>query len=181
VDIAFFTPGDGPPASYFLVVSALVPYKRIDVAIQAAERLGVALKVVGTGPDLRRLQGLGGSSVEFLGHVDDASLRDLYRHARALVLPAEEDFGIAPVESLACGRPVVALGRGGALETIEDGHAGELVSDQTPEAFADAMHRVLTRVYEPGEVRRYALPFGVDRFETAFRALVTDALQPAAC
>jgi glycosyltransferase involved in cell wall biosynthesis len=181
VDIAFFTPGDGPPASYFLVVSALVPYKRVDVAIQAAGRLGVPLKVVGSGPDLARLQGLGGASVEFLGHVDDASLRDLYRHARALVLPAEEDFGIAPVESLACGRPVVALGRGGALETIENGRTGQLVSDQTAEAFADAMHGVMTQVYDPADVRRQALPFGVDRFEIAFRALVADALQPAAC
>lgn len=181
VDIEFFTPGDGPPASYFLVVSALVPYKRIDVAIQAAGRLNVPLKVVGTGPDLRRLQALGGSSVEFLGHVDDVVLRDLYRHARALVLPAEEDFGIAPVESLACGRPVVALGRGGALETVENDRTGRLVSDQTPDAFADAMHRVMTQVFDPEDVRRHALPFGVDRFEGAFRALVTHALLPAAC
>jgi glycosyltransferase involved in cell wall biosynthesis len=181
VDVAFFTPGDGPPASYFLVVSALVPYKRIDVAIHAASRLGVPLKVVGTGPDLQRLQSLGGPSVEFLGNVDDTSLRELYRQARALVLPAEEDFGIAPVESLACGRPVVALGRGGALETVQDGVTGRLVADQTPDAFAEAMQSVTSRSFDPGDIRRHALPFGIDRFETAFRALVADALQPVAC
>jgi glycosyltransferase involved in cell wall biosynthesis len=181
VDTEFFTPGDGPPAPYFLVVSALVPYKRIDVAIQAAGRLNVPLKVVGTGPDLGRLQALGGPSIEWLGQVDDAALRQLYRQAQALVLPAEEDFGIAPVESLACGRPVVALGRGGALETVEHDHTGQLVGDQTAGAFADAMHRVMRRTFDSGEIRRHALPFGVDRFEASFRALVNDALGFAAC
>jgi glycosyltransferase involved in cell wall biosynthesis len=181
VDVAFFTPGDGPPASYFLVVSALVPYKRVDVAIRAASLFGAPLKVVGTGPDLPRLQAIGGSSVEFLGHVDDVTLRELYRNARGLVLPAEEDFGIAPVESLACGRPVVALGRGGALETVEDGVTGRLVGDQTSEAFADAMQSLMTQSFDPREIRQHALRFDVDRFETAFRALVTDALQPIAC
>jgi glycosyltransferase involved in cell wall biosynthesis len=162
-----------------------VPYKRIDVAIHAASRLGVPLKVVGTGPDLQRLQSLsgtlGGPPVEFLGRVDDTSLRDLYRQARALVLPAEEDFGIAPVESLACGRPVVALGRGGALETVEDGVTGRLVADQTAEAFAEAMQSVTIGSFDPGDIRRNALPFGVDRFETAFRGIVSDALRLVAC
>ena len=179
VDIGFFTPGVESDASYFLVVSALVPYKRLDVAIQAASRLGVPLKVVGTGPDLDRLRSLGGP-VEFLGHVHDDALRELYRHARALVLPAEEDFGIAPVESIACGRPVVALARGGALETVEDGVTGRLVADQTAEAFAEAMDTVRARSFDPVEIRRHAEPFGIDRFEAAFRALVNGAL-PSAC
>ncbi len=116
-----------------------MPYKRIDVAILAAARLGVPLKIVGTGPELGRLRALAGPSVEFLGALDDDALRAAYRRAQALVLPAEEDFGIAPVESLACGRPVVALGRGGAIETVVPDVTGILVDEDTPEAFAEAM------------------------------------------
>jgi glycosyltransferase involved in cell wall biosynthesis len=180
VDVEFFTPGTAPTDAYFLVVSALVPYKRIDVAIRAANQLGVPLKIVGTGPDRARLQELGGPAVEFLGHLPDDALREVYRQATALVLPAEEDFGIAPVESLACGRPVVALGKGGALETVVDGVTGRLVSDQTPAAFAAAMRDVADRAFEPADIRRHALAFGVDRFETAFRAFVANAM-PSAC
>src|SRR5262249_19000317 len=86
VDVEFFTPDFAPPASYFLVVSALVPYKRIDVAIRAAERINVSLKIVGSGPDLARLRAMAGPSVEFLGSIDDAALREVYRRATALVL-----------------------------------------------------------------------------------------------
>ncbi|MEO8070189.1 MAG: glycosyltransferase, partial [Acidobacteriota bacterium] len=106
VAVDFFTAGEAPPEDYFLVVSALVPYKRIEVAIQAADRLGARLKIVGRGPDRERLAAMAGPMVEFVGSVDEGSLRDLYRKAQALVLPGEEDFGIAPVESMACGRPV---------------------------------------------------------------------------
>jgi glycosyltransferase involved in cell wall biosynthesis len=181
VDVDFFTPGSGPPASYFLVVSALVPYKRIEVAIRAADRLRVPLKVVGTGPDARRLRSISGPSVEFLGSVDDATLRDLYRHARALVMPAEEDFGIAPVESLACGRPVIALARGGATETIADGATGWLVGEPTPEAFAAAMQDAAHRAFEAADLSRAASAFGVPRFEAAFRRLLHDAADAATC
>jgi glycosyltransferase involved in cell wall biosynthesis len=181
VDVRFFTPGPAPPAPHFLVVSALVPYKRIDVAIGAAERLGVPLKIVGSGPDLRRLQALSGSTVEFLGTVDDETLRALYRSARALVQPAEEDFGIAAVESLACGRPVVALGRGGARESIEHGTSGVLVDDLTPKAFADGMHDLARWTFDPADLARRAAAFSVERFETAFRAIVSAAPASAPC
>ncbi len=119
VDTARFRPV--PPEEvedYYLVVSALVPYKRVELAVRACARSGRRLKVVGTGPELARLQKLAGPTVEFLGWQPDAEVARLYARARALIFPGEEDFGITPVESMAAGRPVVAFARGGALETV---------------------------------------------------------------
>jgi glycosyltransferase involved in cell wall biosynthesis len=180
VDVDFFTPGASPPEPYFLIVSALVPYKRIEVAIRAAARLGARLKVVGTGPDLKRLRTIAGPNVEFLGTVDSDTLRDLYRRAQAFILPGEEDFGIAPVESLACGRPVIALARGGATETVEAGVTGLLVDRPAPDAFADAMDDIVRRPFDPAILVERARQFGVGRFEAAFRQVVTDTLAAAA-
>jgi glycosyltransferase involved in cell wall biosynthesis len=176
VDVEFFTPDGGSPGDYFLVVSALVPYKRLEIAIEAARRMQVALRIVGTGPELATLRAIAGANVDFLGSVDASTLRALYRGARALVLPAEEDFGIAPIESLACGRPVVALGRGGALETVEPNVTGLLVSEPSPDAFVDAMSRVAELAFDPATLAARAQAFGVTRFEAAFSALVDETL-----
>lgn len=102
----------------YLVVSRLVSYKRVDLAIEACNRLGRRLRVAGTGPEYKRLRKLAGPTVEFLGRIDDGSLHEAYAHCRALLFPAEEDFGIVPVEAQSFGRPVIAYGRGGALETV---------------------------------------------------------------
>jgi glycosyltransferase involved in cell wall biosynthesis len=183
VDTEFFTPGHDAPGDYFLVVSALVPYKRIDTAIRAAARLGAPLKIVGTGPDAARLRAIAGPDVEFLGQVDAASLRDWYRGARACILPGEEDFGIVPVEALACGRPVVALGAGGACDSVDHGVTGWLVDPSTPDgdardaAFADAMARVAALPLTPDALQARAARFGVDRFETALRRHISDTLE----
>ena len=182
VDTHFFTPADADtPGRYFLVVSALVPYKRIDVAIQAAALANVPLRIVGIGPDEARLRAMAGPTVEFLGSVTDAELRTAYQGAAALVLPAEEDFGIAIVESLACGRPVVALGRGGARESIADSRRGVLVDAATSEAFAAAFDRVSRTTFDRATLRAAAESFGVERFESQFQEMVTETLaQPAA-
>jgi glycosyltransferase involved in cell wall biosynthesis len=171
VDVDFFTPAPQTSAPYFLVVSALVPYKRIDVAIGAAARAGVPLKIVGTGPDRDRLARMAGPGIELLGAVGAEALRDLYRGARALVLPAEEDFGIAPVEAMACGCPVIALGRGGATETVEPGVTGLLVDEASPEAFAEAMRQVSKTPFDRDALVARAAGFSTDRFEAAFLAL----------
>jgi glycosyltransferase involved in cell wall biosynthesis len=175
VDTAFFTPDGTKAEPHFLVVSALVPYKRIDLAIAAAEQLGVSLKIVGGGPDEARLRAMAGPTVEFLGTLDDQALRREYRRARATILPAEEDFGIVPVEALACGRPVVAFARGGACETVTPGATGVLVDEATPEAFADGLREVSARTWNPAHLRADAERFSVDRFETAMRATLADA------
>ena len=126
--------------------------------------------------DLARLTAMAGPNVEFVGPLDPHALRDAYRRARALVLPAEEDFGIAPVESMACGRPVVALGRGGATETVKHGVTGWLVDEATPEAFADAMARVTPDAFDPATLVAHASGFGVARFESAFADIVNSAV-----
>ena len=175
VDTAFFTPDGSQAEPHFLVVSALVPYKRIDLAIAAAGQLGVSLKIVGGGPDETRLRAMAGPTVEFLGTLDDEALRREYRRARATILPAEEDFGIVPVEALACGRPVVAFARGGACETVTPGATGVLIEEATPEAFADGLREVSARAWNPVRLRADAERFSVDRFEAAMRATLADA------
>ena len=181
VDTGFFTPGSSAPGDYFLVVSALVPYKRIDTAIRAAEKLGVPLKIVGIGADEARLRAIPARGVEFLGNVNEGTLRELYRGARALVLPGEEDFGIAPVESLSCGRPVVALGRGGACETVEHGRSGWLVSGANAEddvtGFAEAMAAVDELPLSPVDLHDRAEAFGVDRFDAGMAAVIAETME----
>jgi glycosyltransferase involved in cell wall biosynthesis len=179
VSTDFFTPGDAPPDPYFLVVSALVPYKRIDTAIAAAGLLRVPVKVVGTGPDEARLRALAGPTVEFLGGLGDEDVRALYRRAQAVLLPGEEDFGIVPVEAMACGRPVVALDRGGARETVTHGVTGWLVSDPAPSAFADAMDHARRQPLDPAAARAGAERFSPARFEAGFRAMLTESLSPS--
>jgi glycosyltransferase involved in cell wall biosynthesis len=178
VDTAYFTPSPGPPGKHVLVVSALVPYKRIDVAIDACRRAGRPLRVVGDGPERDRLERLAGPDVRFLGRLPDEAVREEYRRAAAVVLPAEEDFGIVPVEAQACGRPVVALARGGSRETVVDGETGVLVPECTPEAFADGLDRLANLDLSPAAMRRHAERFATERFVAEFSAEV-DALLDA--
>jgi glycosyltransferase involved in cell wall biosynthesis len=167
VDTQFYTPAHVSPGSYFLVVSALVPYKRLELAITACARARVPLKIVGEGTERPRLEALAGAEVEFLGRRTDNDVRDLYRSAIAVLLPGEEDFGIVPVEAQACGRPVVALARGGALETVEDGVTGVLVATDDVEAWAGALDRVRRLEFDPQVLRTHAERFSRARFDAA--------------
>ncbi len=147
VDVDFFQPSEDPDAanSYCLIVAALAPYKRLDVAIRACESLGVPLRIVGTGPEEARLRRLAGSNTRFLGRVDGDDLRRLYQGARCLLQPGVEDFGIAPVEALACGTPVVARGRGGVLDIVKSGVHGVLY-EPPPEAARNDVGTAATEV-----------------------------------
>jgi glycosyltransferase involved in cell wall biosynthesis len=176
VDTAFFHPDGRPPEDYFLIVSALVPYKRIDMAIEAARQAGVPLKVVGDGPEQARLAASAGAHVEWLGTRTNEEIRDLYRSARAAILPGEEDFGIVPLEAQACGRPVVALGRGGALETVRHGVTGVLVDAPTPEALAEGLRAASSRAFDADAIRAHAEAFARDRFVREMRGVIADTL-----
>lgn len=164
VDTEFFHPDGSQAGPYFLVVSALVPYKRLELAIRACQVVGAPLKIVGEGPERAHLNRLAGPDTELLGRVDAATLRALYQRAAALIQPGEEDFGIAPVEAQACGRPVVALARGGAVESIEDGETGVLVAEPTVEAFADGLARVRRQRFDALKIRARSLKFSPERF-----------------
>jgi glycosyltransferase involved in cell wall biosynthesis len=179
VDTAFYRPGDDRSAarSGFLVVSALVPYKRLDIAIDACRAAGAPLSIVGSGPELARLQALAGPDVRFLGWRSDDEIRELYRTSEAALLPGVEDFGMVPVEAQACGCPVVALAEGGASETVIDGETGVLVPEATSGAFADALDRVRRLSLDDDHLRQHALSFSRERFLSDFSAVVDRAVR----
>jgi glycosyltransferase involved in cell wall biosynthesis len=172
VDTDFYTPAAGQREDFYLVVSALAPYKRFDLAIEACSRLGRRLVVIGSGQDLAKLKAGAGRGVEFLGWQPDEVIRDHLRRARALLFPGEEDFGIVPLEAQACGCPVIALGRGGATETIRpfgevSDPTGLFFADQTADAVIDAIERFERDAdrFDPRAARRQAALFRKDRFE----------------
>ena len=176
VDAEFFTPsGQEPPADApFLTVSALVPYKGVDLTIRAANRIGAGLRVIGSGPDLGRLRSIAGPTVRFDEWVSMEALREAYRTCRALVQAHEEDFGIAPLEALACGRPAVALAKGGALETVTE-QTGVLFREATEASLGEAMREVGRRKFEPATLRRQALRFSRERYRTEMRSVLEAA------
>jgi glycosyltransferase involved in cell wall biosynthesis len=149
---------------YYLIVSRLIPYKRIDLAIEAFNRLNRPLWIAGEGRDAERLRAMAGPGVVFLGRVPDADLPDLLARCKAFVFPGHEDFGIAPVEAQAAGRPVVAFGAGGALDTLIDGQTGVLFAEQSAGALIDAVRRLDSLDFDPGVLRANAARFDVDVF-----------------
>ena len=175
----FFTPDPTVARGNFvLAVSRMVPYKRLDLAIHACRLAGVPLVLAGTGPhegELRELAAGMGHPVEFVISPDDAALRTLYRTCRALIFPPEEDFGIVPVEAQACGTPVVALARGGSLDTVLDGRTGVLVEEQRAEEFAEALKQALQEGhFQPDDCRQNAERFSERLFRNRFRAWVEE-------
>ncbi|MDR7400610.1 MAG: glycosyltransferase [Armatimonadota bacterium] len=179
-----FPPPPGPPSTrspvpgtYYLVVSRLVPYKRVDLAVEAFTRLRRPLVVVGDGPERRRLEAMAGPGVRFVGEVADEVLREYYRHCRALVFPGVEDFGLVPVEAQACGRPVIALRQGGALESVVDGVTGLLFSEPDPEALASAVRAADGMEFDPRAIRAHAERFSRPRFRAAIVDLVETILR----
>lgn len=160
----FFTPADVEPGGFDLIVSALVPYKCLDLAVHAYNRLGYPLKIVGTGTEYAALRRIARPHIEFLGWLTDEQIRALYRRCRLLIFPGEEDFGIVPVEAQACGRPVVALGRGGVLESVAEPDTGVFFHQQTIEALLAAVETAAARRWNPAVIRGRAEQFNVQRF-----------------
>jgi glycosyltransferase involved in cell wall biosynthesis len=176
VDTVFFHPDTSTRGSHFLVVSALVPYKRIDLAIDTCARIGAGLRIVGDGPDRAELERRAAGDVAFLGPRSGEALRAEYRSALAVLMPGEEDFGIVPVEAQACGTPVVALARGGALETILDGDTGVLFEDPTAESMAGALERVARLRFDACRLHRHAGQFSRERHVQALGSVIDDTL-----
>ena len=172
----------GEPEDFMLVVMELVRHKRVELALEAAKRAGRPIKVVGTGPDLERLQALHGDHAEFLGRVNDAGLTQLYSRAAALIVPNVEEFGIAAVEAQAAGRPVVAVNAGGVRETVIDGTTGVLVPVDDLDALTEALRETDFARFSPEEIRAHAHGFSTEAFQQRFTAEVERlaALDPSA-
>jgi glycosyltransferase involved in cell wall biosynthesis len=164
------------PDDYFLAVTELVPHKRVELAAEAASDAGQRLKVVGGGPELPRLREKYGKGVEFLGRVEDQELVELYAHARALVLPNVEEFGIAAVEAQAAGRPVIAAAAGGALETVQEGVTGQLVPPDDGTALKRTLREFDPDDFDAGMIREHAEGFSADSFRERFGQEVRHAV-----
>lgn len=185
VNTDFYTPAPLRREDYYLVVSAFAPYKRLDLAIRACERLNRLLVVIGNGQDEKTLRALASPVVRFLGWQPDAIIREHLQRCQALLFPGEEDFGIVPVEAMACGTPVIAYGQGGATETVlppggRREPTGLWFEEQTVECLAEAMTRfeATRRDFSPAAARRQAQRFNAHRFQEELFAYLEEVRQP---
>ena len=176
VDTAFFTPGADRPGSYDLVVSALAPYKRLELVLDAYRGTGWPLRIVGTGPEKARLLALAPPEAAFLGRLDDEALREQYRGCRAVLMPGVEDAGIVPLEAMACGRPAVVFGEGGGAEAVEHGVTGLVFHEPTAAALRAAVDTLESTPFDRLAVRARAEALRREVFEERLRAFVDDAL-----
>ena len=167
----YFTPG-GEHGDNLLTVAALVPYKRVEVAIEVAKRIGRPLEIVGTGPRMAQLRRLAGPDVRFLGWLDRAELRNAYRRAAAVLVPNIEDFGMVTVEALACGTPVIGLSASGTADVVRSGKEGVLADESGPDALVDAAAATLDRQWDPEVLRHRAQFFSRERFKVRFAFLL---------
>ncbi len=180
IDVGRFAVGAGA-GDYAIVVSRLLSYKRIDLAIEGCRIAGMRLAIVGVGPARGELERAAvGSRTEFLGYVGDDALRSLVGNARVVILPGEEDYGLVPLEAAASGRPTLAYGRGGALETIVPGVTGDYFYEPTGNSVAHALRGFDFDGYDPARMRAHAESFGPEPFKATFASLVDDTLRRVA-
>ena len=163
---------------YFLIVSALTPFKKIDLAVELFNKIGKRLVVIGSGAQMDYLKSLAGPTVEILGRKEDATVREYLENCRGYILPAEEDFGIAPVEAMACGKPVLAFGKGGALETVIPGVTGEFFYEATVESMEDGLGRLIVneKKYDAETIHKHANQFSKQHFVEHFEKLLESYL-----
>ncbi len=174
---------------YFLIISSFAPYKRIDLAIEAFSRLGYPLKIIGSGPEEKRLRSMAKSNVEFLGWQPDEVVADCYSKCRALIFPGEEDFGIVPLEAMACGKPVIAYGRGGALETIisydqkdkmeEDTPTGLFFRVQDVSSLIEAIEQFdrIEREFDPVAIRKHTIQWDREIFKEKIKKNISEKME----
>ena len=174
VDTDTFTPGEEEPEDVFLVVSALVPYKRVDLIIEAFRGRPERLRIVGRGPERSRLEAIAPDNVTFLDGLTDLELRQEYRRCRALIHAAFEDFGIAPIEAMACGRPVVGFAEGALSETVIPGETGFLFDQQTPSSLRVSLDKVRKFPFNCAAIRHSAERYSTTRFRERFADFVEE-------
>ncbi|OVE75167.1 hypothetical protein BVX97_05630 [bacterium E08(2017)] len=172
VNTDYWTPGQQEQGDFDLVLSAMVPYKRVDLAIEAYNKLGRKLKVVGIGGELSKLKAMAKDNIEFLEWQSDEDILNLYRSCNMLIFPGEEDFGIVPLEVQACGKPVVAYAKGGALETVVDGVSGIHFEDQSTESLIEAVKKCTSSDWDPAAIRMNAETFSNQNFIDNLAAVI---------
>lgn len=161
-------------SSYFLIVSRLAAYKKIDQAILAFNKLDLPLKIVGTGPAIGQLSKIAGNNIEFLGKINDSKLKTLYSECRALIVPGIEDFGMAPLEAAASGRPTIAYAAGGALETIIDGKTGILFKEQSLAGIIEAIKKLENLQFDKDYIQQYSRRFDKEVFKNKLRSFLNE-------
>ena len=171
VDVQSFSPADNHD-NYFLIVSRLIPYKRIDLAVQAFTELGLPLRVIGDGRDRTVLEAMAGPTVRFLGRLPDEDVKEQLRRCRAFIFPGEEDFGLAPLEAMSSGRPVIAYAAGGALDTVVEGVTGAFFSEPTASSLMAAIRTFNAGDYDRTAIRRHAETFDRPVFASRLRSFV---------
>jgi glycosyltransferase involved in cell wall biosynthesis len=175
-DTDYFTPVDDAHGGYDFIVSAMVPYKKVDLAVQAYNRIGYPLKIMGSGSDLDALKQQAGPTIEFMGRQSDEVLREALRGCRFLVFPGEEDFGIVPVEAMACGKPVIAYGKGGVRETVVDGETGLFFAEQRESDLVAAIETAAGINWDAGIIRARAEQFSIQAFIDGMEKAVGECL-----
>ena len=175
IDVEHFLGIERAPQDFYLVFGRVVPYKRVDLAVEACARLGRPLKVAGGGRGMESLRAASGPETQWLGKVSDSQRDELLGGARALLFPGEEDFGIVPVETQAAGTPVIAYGVGGATESVLDGRTGVLFDEQSPASLAAAIEHFESIELDEGDVRENARRFGEERFRSELAAVIDRA------
>ena len=181
VDLSFFVPDAiaermrTKKKAAYLAVGRLIPYKRFDLAVKACKKLKRPLHIVGEGPELGRLKKLAGKDVVFLGKISDEDLRKEYQKAKALVFPQLEDFGIVPLEAMACGTPVIAYGKGGALETVKENISGLFFDEQTEDSLVKAIQKFEKKKWDEEKISDSVSEFSSARFRSALRHFLENA------
>lgn len=165
-----------PNSNYYLIVSRLYPHKNIDIAIDAFNKLGYSLVIVGNGPIKKELKKIAHNNIKFVGFKDDKTLINYYKHCKAFIMPQEEDFGLTPIEAMSFGKPVLALRRGGALEIITEGQNGEFFDDPIPEGLADGIRRLNDNYskYDAEIIKKQAGRFSSEKFKKEIVELITN-------
>ena len=176
VDIDRFAPPPRTDRAGYIMWGRHVPYKRFDLAIEAANAISIELTIASTGPDTARLKKLAGPTVHFLGRISDAELEKRVQHAKGFLFPNEEDFGLVAVEAMAAGTPVIAYAKGGALDIVQDGETGILFQNQTVEGLIRAIQRAETISFLPATLHRKSKRFAPGLFDTKIRKIVSDVL-----
>ncbi|MHB1354979.1 MAG: glycosyltransferase [Anaerolineae bacterium] len=160
------------PEDYYLIVSRLIPYKRIDLAVQAFNQLGLPLRIVGEGRDRAKLKAMARPNIQFLGYCSDEQKKQLMARCKAFIFPGEEDFGLAPLEAMAMGRPVVAFAAGGALDTVADQKSGVFFAQPTPESLAQAVISLLDCKFDASAIQHHAKHFDESVFRAGIRSIL---------